>query len=192
MARTTIDQLVLEDHAKNRYLWDEYWKAPTAEMKQQLAYHQIRETSMHASKEEEVLYPVVKNLFGEGEFDRLVADDQELQRILSKMDKLDAHTQLEELDATMKAFQDIYEEHMQHEEKEVLPALLKDPSVDPVELGARFERAAAYAVTRPHPWAPRSPPLASIAKTIAAPIDQVRDYIRFVGSIPTVNPAGAH
>jgi hypothetical protein len=37
---------------------------------------------------------------------------------------------------------------------------------------------------RPHPWAPNKPPLNIIANTTAAPIDFLRDLVRFGGAPP--------
>ncbi|KAJ9526453.1 hypothetical protein QJQ45_009928 [Haematococcus lacustris] len=170
------------------YLLSEYAKAPTTEVKQQLAYQIIRELAMHASKEEEVLYPAVKSAFGNEEYEKLLGEHTELKKALATLSSMNADKSEAAFDAQVASVKQIFEAHYKEEEDVELPKLLKAEGVCKMKLGEEFEKAAAHAVTRPHTWAPDKAPLNKITNMMTAPLDAAADIIRFAGNVPSVNP----
>ncbi|KAL6762702.1 hypothetical protein V8C86DRAFT_2513845 [Haematococcus lacustris] len=188
MSATAVDVLVKADHDKVNYLLSEYAKAPTTEVKQQLAYQIIRELAMHASKEEEVLYPAVKSAFGNEEYEHLLEEHTELKKALATLSSMNADKNEAAFDAQVASVKRIFEAHYKEEEDVELPKLLKAEGVCKMKLGEEFEKAAAHAVTRPHTWAPDKAPLNKITNMMTAPLDAAADIIRFAGNVPSVNP----
>lgn len=58
-----IIQLIIEDHNRGRKMYKQYMMpGTTGQQKQHLAWHMIRESSVHAAKEEQVRTCLHKNL----------------------------------------------------------------------------------------------------------------------------------
>lgn len=186
-AQQTIDKLIIEDHNKVKFLLSQYKKASTAEEKQQLGYQMIRELSMHASKEEEVVYPEIKKAFGDDEYKHLLGEHMELKKALAKLGEMHADKDGAEWESQIKLVESLFTTHIKEEEDKEIPKLLKTPGLDAAKLGKDFENAAAHAVTRPHTWAPDKAPLNQIANPLTAPLDAAADAIRFKGTPPNVD-----
>jgi iron-sulfur cluster repair protein YtfE (RIC family) len=181
-----VDDLVIAEHNKVRHLWNEYQKAPTTEVKQQLGYMMIHELSVHSSKEEEVLYPVLKKVFGKQERDHLLKEHTELKQLLAKLGQMKADKDEQAFDKQVEAVIHEFNHHVKHEEEEELPQLAKDSDIDMLALGKKFEAAGAHAVTRPHTWAPDKAPLNVVTNAMTKPLDTLADAVRFAGNTPEV------
>lgn len=183
----TIDKLIIEDHDKVRFLLSQYKKASSAEEKQNLGYQMIRELSMHASKEEEVVYPQIKKAFGDEEYQHLLGEHMELKKALAKLGEMHADKDGAAWESQIKLVEKLFTTHIKEEEEKEIPKLMKTPGVDAAKLGKDFENAAAHAVTRPHTWAPDKAPFNQIANPLTAPLDAAADAIRFKGQVPNVD-----
>jgi hemerythrin superfamily protein len=60
---STLISIIKRDHHSVETLWSEFKCTTDAEKKQQIAYHIIRELSIHTTCEEEVLYPLLRKKY---------------------------------------------------------------------------------------------------------------------------------
>lgn len=69
MASTTPDiiTVIINDHNTVKGLWKQFQSTTLVEEQQKLAWNIIRELSIHASCEEEVLYPAIKSALPDGD-----------------------------------------------------------------------------------------------------------------------------
>jgi hemerythrin-like domain-containing protein len=138
----------------------------------------IRELSVHAAIEEQVLYPEVKDVLtgGESMADEALHEHQEAKEMLAELDRME--TTDPGFDTKVRALIADVRHHVDEEETEMLPQLASAvPAAKLAELGERMERAKAIAPTRPHPHAPSTPPGNLVAGPIAAAADRARDAI---------------
>lgn len=168
---------------------EEYKKAATTEIKQQLAYMMIHELSVHASKEEMVWYPELVKVLGKDEQSHMLKEHTKLKEDLATLGNMRADKDEAAFDAQVaKAMADFYH-HVKDEEEEELPRFLKAPGVDAIELGKKFQAAEAVAPSRPHTWAPDKAPLNLVTNAMTKPLDAIADTIRFAGNKPEVPTA---
>jgi hemerythrin superfamily protein len=142
----------------------------------------VRELSLHAGVEELVVYPVVQaEVEGGEELNQTdLEQHQKLKEVLARLDGADPA--LVSTAADLEAVQRLVQEHVEHEERQVLPKLENEVSAPRrAELGDLFLKAKAKAPTHPHPRAPNTPPLNAVADAVAAVVDRARDTLsRFV------------
>ena len=173
-------ELIKQDHDTVEGLfrrWDE--GPPPHDQQPELVETIIRELSVHASIEEQVLYPVMRKALPDG--DRLVEEaldeHREAKEVLAELDGKapddpDFESQVESL------IQDV-RHHVEEEEGEMLPRLESSLSSEELEdLGRKLETAREGAPTRPHPHAPTSPPSNMAAGMVAGVVDRARDAVR--------------
>ena len=110
----------------------------------------IRELSIHAAIEEEVLYPTVRRELPDGEAmaDEALQEHQEAKEILRRLDRMDPADF--EFDSAVRELIKDVRHHVDEEENEMFPKLRSALSQDRlVELGARMQEAKRTAPTRP-------------------------------------------
>ncbi|KAF8069521.1 hemerythrin-like protein [Scenedesmus sp. PABB004] len=218
---------VREDHDRVRALYEQY-KLPGTQTAQKrlLAWTIIREVSIHSAKEEEVLYPALRDALGDLTPDHLLAEHQQLKELLAQLDALDPTdvSALANFDGRLQeAMQararaprqrrcccaapgargagaaapdsrraaapprpQLLLHHMREEEEELLPrfAAAGQTSEHLMQLGRLWEASKLHAPSRPHPWAPNTPPLNIVANASVAPLDFLRDLVRFEAAPP--------
>lgn len=179
----TVDKLIKMDHDKVRELFSAYDKSPIGE-KQMLAYNIIRELSLHSSREEDTVYPVMLKEFGQKEAQHMLDEHRDLKKLLEKLGSMDVTKDESMFDQQVKMVKADFDQHTKEEENVELPKLIKCENVDAVDLGKHFQQAIEQAVTRPHVGAPDKFPVNVVAKKLQAPIDQVADAIRFKDQEP--------
>lgn len=149
------------------------------ERRRQLVDEMIRELSVHAAIEEQVLYPYMRRELQGGEelAEEGIQEHQKAKELLADLERLDPQ------DATFnrrvgQLIADV-RHHVEEEETEFFPRLREIASPDDlVELGSRLEAAKKLAPTRPHPKAPNTPPGNVVAGAAAAALDKARDKLR--------------
>jgi hemerythrin superfamily protein len=181
-----VIQLIKEDHDRARSLYEQY-KLPgtTASQKKLLAWAIIREISIHSAKEEEVVYPAMRNAMGDLTPDHLLNEHQQLKELLAELNNDNIADP--NFDGRLQELMEVLLHHMKEEEEDLLPrfAICEDVTSEYLmQLGRLFEQAKLHAPSRPHPWAPNKPPLNIAANASVAPLDFVRDLIRFEGAPP--------
>jgi hemerythrin superfamily protein len=172
---------IVEEHRKVENLYKEFKQSSTdAERKQVLVWEIIRELSIHAAKEEMVIYPAVREKLGDAAADKALAEHLKLKEILSDLDSMkvgDEHF----ITKMISAMEEV-SLHVKEEEINFFPNFLRAPGVtdDYLEdLYSKYNAAESIAPSRPHPLAPNRPPLNVAANTTAAPLDAARDAARF-------------
>ena len=175
--------LIKADHAAVNDLFKRYRAAgKTAyKTKRSIADRVVRELSIHAAVEEQVMYPAVRQFVPKGEalVAEALSEHQQLKETLVVLDKLSAED--ERFDRTMRAVIDETRHHVREEESTdgMLARLRK--SVDPddlVTMGKTLRLAKKAAPTRPHPNTPSTPPGNIVVGAAAALIDKARDAVR--------------
>lgn len=169
--------LIEADHRRVEELFDELETAEP-EQRRGLLDQLVSELSIHASLEEQILYPVVRLSVPDGDdlVDESLADHQEAKEQLVLLDKMtgtehDFAEKIEELASDIA-------EHVGEEEEQVLPLLREHLDEDILnQLGEQFEAMRGGAPTRPHPMAPNEGPAAMIAAPLASILDRVRDVV---------------
>ena len=151
-------ELIERDHREVEQLFRE-WEQGDPGARRDVVQTIIRELSVHAAIEEQVLYPAMRRLLPDGErlMQEAIQEHQEAKEVLSDLEAKGP----EDPGFTQKVgalIQDV-RHHVEEEERELLPSLasaMSDQELD--ELGERLEIARRAAPTRPHPHAPSTPP----------------------------------
>ena len=139
-----------------------------------------RELSIHASIEEQLVYPRVRRVIdgASKEPQVLVAlEEHHLAKVaLAEIEALPATAP--RLYAKVRVLIATVRHHVEEEERELLPAMASAYTREELlELGTALERARRIAPTRPHPGAPDEPPGAMFAGLAAGAYDRSRDGI---------------
>lgn len=174
--------LIKADHAAVNQLFRRYAslgdRAFTS--RRRIADRVIKELSIHAAVEEEILYPNVRAAVPNGE--RLVkaalAEHQSLKETLAMLDGCPPES--EEFDQLMTRARDDVRRHVKEEESSegILGQLRKHASREELQQMATMTRAAKrLAPTHSHPHAPSTPPANVIMGAAAALIDKARDKV---------------
>ena len=172
-------EVLTQDHRTVEQLFRQYHQAPTNERKGELVNQIIRELSVHAAIEEEILYPTVREALPDG--DQLAQDGlqehQAAKEILADLDKMSSDDA--QFDHKVGQLMEDMEHHVQDEEGEMFPKLQQALGDDTLaDIGQELEQAKKRAPTRPHPAAPDQPPGIKVAGPVAALLDRIRDKIQ--------------
>lgn len=138
----------------------------------------IRELSVHAMIEEELLYPSAREESDELDALSLEALEEHhvVKWVLYELSKLTPDD--ERFDAKVKVVIGLVRHHVEEEENEMFPLLAKQVDRPTLQmLGQALEEAKALAPTRPHPRAPDEPPGNILAGTVAKVMDAGRDFV---------------
>jgi hemerythrin superfamily protein len=173
--------LLQEDHHRVNELFDRYQllHPKEADRKRELAAEIIRELSIHASIEEQLFYPTLrKKVARKGSAVLRALEEHHLAKwILSEIQRADPHN--ERFDAKMGVLITNVREHVREEEEQLFPALREALSESDLEkLGDLLARAKRLAPTRPHPYAPDTPPANVVVGIAAGLVDKTLDLGR--------------
>jgi hemerythrin superfamily protein len=142
--------------------------------KRRIVDHVIEQLSIHASIEEQVLYPALREKLDD---DFLVLEALEehhaAKLFLAEIEKLPPTN--ERFDAKVSVLIESVRHHVEEEESELFDLLrehFKGTELD--DLGRAMEEAKATAPTRPHPFTPDQPPLQTL---IAGPVSVLDRFI---------------
>jgi hypothetical protein len=172
--------LIKADHTAVNQLFRRYQTLGGRAMRsrRQIADRLIKELSIHAAVEEQVLYPNARAGLPNG--DKLVKEalqeHQSLKEALASLDK--ARPESEDFDPLMRKIRDEVRHHVKEEEGPggILSQLRKNASRDDlVTMGKLTQAAKKAAPTRPHPKAPATPPGNLVIGAAAGMVDKVRD-----------------
>lgn len=179
---TPIDAVaVLErDHREIEELFQAFERSGSAARRKDLATRIARELSIHASIEEQLVYPrarrVVDGASKEAQVLLALEEHHVAKVALAEIDALPATST--RFDAKVRVLIANVRHHVEEEERELLPALARAYTREELlELGTALERARRIAPTRPHPGAPDEPPGAMFAGLAAGAYDRSRDGI---------------
>ncbi len=174
-------KLLIQDHRQVERLFKEYERAGDRAhtTKARIAEAVVRELSIHASIEEQFLYPTARELSEK-------LDDQVLEALeehhvakatLAELDKMSPGD--ERFDAKMTVLTENIRHHVDEEEKDLFPKLRRLMSPDELAvLGEAMEAAKKVAPTHPHPMAPDTPPGNVVSEVLAKILDSGKDLVR--------------
>ena len=167
--------LLKEDHQSVEKLFKSFEKAgPRAlKTKARLVEGMIRELTVHASIEEQIFYPRVRQDAQDLNSDVLEALEEHhvVKWLLSELDGLDPSA--ERFDAKVTVLIESVRHHVKEEEGELFPAVRKvlgRPAL--VAMGDALAAAKKGAPIKPHPRMPDEPPLNRLADASAGAVDR--------------------
>ncbi len=174
--------LIKADHATVNQLFRRYKSLGerAEKSRRQVAERVIKELSVHAAVEEQVLYPNAREALARGKslVKEAIKEHQELKELLATLDK--ASPASDGFDELMSEIIDSVRHHVKEEEQPggILSELRKHASRDELMQMATLCRAAKKAApTRPHPMAPNTPPGNLVVGAVAGLMDKARDAV---------------
>ncbi len=175
---TDAVQLLIQDHREVEQLFSQI-EAAGGTGPDEAVEQVVRELSIHAAVEEQVLYPAVRNKVPGGEeiADHGIDEHQEVKELLATLDGGDVQGS-ERAPVLARLMQEV-RSHVEEEEGDVLPKLQAAVGPDELrQLGEAMAQAKKMAPTRPHPNAPSTPPGNVVAGPAAALVDKARDALK--------------
>lgn len=176
----TMDAIAVlkKDHADVERLFVRFEKTRSAGERRKVAERIVRELSIHAAIEEQLVYPRLRGRLNGSETEVLLAlEEHHFAKVaLAEIDALPEES--ERLEPKVRVLAANVRLHVQEEERQLLPALKRLVSADElVELGDALLAAKRVAPTRPHPTAPDEPPGNVLTTPAAAVYDRSRDAL---------------
>ncbi len=182
MSETTTQpdaiQLLTTDHAEVEQMFVQAEAAPAGETRDRLVEGIVRELSVHAAIEEQVLYPAMRTALPDGEtlVQEAIEEHQQVKETLSAIERAGTP---DELDPLLVQLIGNVRHHVEEEETELFPKLRASFGSDELqEMGGKLAAAKKLAPTHPHPNAPNTPPGNVVGGAAAALIDKARDALR--------------
>ena len=172
-------ELLTDDHRRVEGLFAQLegpgGPGPSAPLVQEL----VRELSVHAAIEEQVLYPALRKELPEGDemAEHAIDEHQQVKELLARLDGMEPNDP--QVAGLVSEISSNVREHVQEEESDVFPRLRQALAADQLrQMGEALEKAKKMAPTRPHPNAPSTPPGNVVAGAAAAVVDKARDAAR--------------
>lgn len=178
--RSDVIELLTSDHREVEQLFRMYEAAANdAGVARQAAENIIRELSVHAAVEEQILYPAMRKADPRETslVDHSLEEHQQMKELLTQVDGKPADDQgVREAFGKLKS---TVEDHVSEEEGKLFPSLRRHISEEELmRMGEVMAKAKSLAPTHPHPNAPDTPPGNIVAGPVAAAVDKVRDALR--------------
>ncbi len=174
--------LIKADHVAVNQLFTRYRDLGPRALKsrRRIADRVIKELSIHAAVEEQILYPKVRTAVPNGErlAKEAIDEHQSVKNLLAELDKCAPES--DQFDALMTRVRDEVRHHVKEEEASdgILGRLRKHtPAAELREMATLMRAAKKSAPTRPHPNAPSTPPGNILIGAAAAIIDKARDTL---------------
>ncbi len=165
------------DHARIDELLSRLEGAPRTELRS-LVDRLVRELSVHAAVEEQLVYPELRRRIGRLEPDALYALEQH-HAVKVMLVELGRCKDADRLHARARVLADLVRRHIEQEEAMLLPDLERALSPEEVRrMAMAVSEAKPLAPTRPHPNAPDEPPANVVASLVAKGVDTARDLLR--------------
>lgn len=154
-------------------------KTSAVENQRDLAQRIVRELSVHAAAEEQVLYPAIRRALDDGERvgNDAIAEHAELKQLLADLDGVQPHD--DRFFPGFRRVMEVVRSHVADEEGTLLPRLRDAVGQEELyELAEALTSAKRLAPTRPHPHAPSRPPGNIVVGAAASLPDRTRDLVR--------------
>lgn len=178
---TDVIESLVQDHRRLDQLFEQYRSGGGAGA-EDTAREIIRELSIHAALEEQIVYPVLRASVeaGSEKADHSIDAHQQVKRLLADMEKLE--TGSAEHDDRFEALVAAIEEHVTEEEEELFPQLRSALEAERLQqMGALVERARGLMPTHPHPNVPGTATAQLAAAPLASMADHIRDFVSGLG-----------
>lgn len=171
-------QLLTSDHTEVEQLFTQIESMPEGPPRAHLVADIVRELSVHAAIEEQILYPAMRKALPDGEtlVQEAIDEHQEVKEALAAIER--AETPAERDPLLARVIGDV-RHHVEEEETELFPKLRASVATEELrDMGAKLATAKKVAPTRPHPNAPNTPPANIIGGAAAAVLDKARDALK--------------
>ena len=144
-------KLLMEDHKEVKSLFQAYDKLVKAEAdaakKQAIAQQICTALTVHATVEEELLYPAAYDVLAEGDLvDEATVEHATAKDLIAQIEGMQPSDDL--YDAKVKVLSEYIDHHVKEEEKEMFPKLRKT-ELDLKELGASIKSRKAELLAAP-------------------------------------------
>jgi hemerythrin superfamily protein len=175
-------QLIKQDHRAVKGLFRKFERASGAEQ-QKIGQQIITELSVHATLEEELVYPALR-MQDERLTDNVLEALEEhhvAKATLAELDKMKVDD--ERYAAKMTVLRESVEHHIEEEEGELLPKLERLFPAEMLEaMGQEMMAMKTAMPTHPHPMAPDTPPGNLVGGVLLKLMDTGKDLLRKVTS----------
>ena len=172
-----VVSLLTQDHEAVKQRFVEFDGVPP-EARAELFWKLTDQLARHEVAEEVVVHPVIREEpGGEAIIEARLAEEEEAERLLARMEKLDPTT--EEFMGALRDLESAVLNHAEMEEYEAFPLLVgNEDNGRLLLLGQKYKGAKLEAPNHPHPHAPNTPPGNKIVGPFAAFFDRLRDSAR--------------
>jgi len=172
--------LLKADHKAVEKLFKSFEKAGDRALKTKrtLVDQMIRELSVHAAIEEQVLYPEIRRLVPDQEGMTLESMEEHhiVKWVLSELEGMDPAA--ERFEAKVTVLIEQVRHHVKEEEGDLFPAVRAALGRKQLqEIGEALEQARKMAPLRPHPRSPQEPPGNILAGAAAGAMDRARQTV---------------
>ena len=176
--QTDAIQLLTTDHGEVEAMFRQVESLPEGDARQKVVEDIIRELSVHAAIEEQVLYPAMREALPDGEtlVQEAIDEHQAVKETLAAIEQADVPA---ERDQHLVRLMGDVRHHVEEEETELFPKLAASiGSAELREMGGKLAAAEKVAPTHPHPNAPNTPPGNLVGGVAAAVMDRARDALK--------------
>jgi hemerythrin superfamily protein len=171
-------EVLTADHIEVEQMFRQIEAMPDGDAKGQIVADIVRELSIHAAIEEQILYPAMRKALPDGEtlVQEAIDEHQQVKETLAAIERAESAAERDPLLAQL--IGDV-RHHVEEEETELFPKLRASiGSAEIEEMGAKLEAAKRMAPTHPHPNAPNTPPGNIVGGAAAAIMDKARDALK--------------
>jgi hemerythrin superfamily protein len=170
-------EVLTTDHNEVDQMFAQLESLPDGQQKDALVREVVKELSVHAAIEEQVVYPVMRRSLtdGDSKVEEAIDEHQKVKETLAAIERADSSAQR---DQHLQSLVKDVRHHVKEEESELFPELRAAVSEQEIrQMGAQLEAAKKLAPTHPHPNAPNTPPGNLVGGVAAAVMDKARDAI---------------
>jgi hemerythrin superfamily protein len=171
-------EVLTADHIEVEQMFRQIEAMPDGDAKGQIVADIVRELSIHAAIEEQILYPAMRKALPDGEtlVQEAIDEHQQVKETLAAIERAESAAERDPLLAQL--IGDV-RHHVEEEETELFPKLRASiGSAEIEEMGAKLQGAKRMAPTHPHPNAPNTPPGNIVGGAAAAIMDKARDALK--------------
>jgi hemerythrin superfamily protein len=171
-------ELLTTDHAAVDQMFRQIETLPESDARSELVAGVIRELSVHAAIEEQVMYPAMRKALPDGDHlvQEAIEEHQQVKETLSAIERADSPS---ERDPHLVSLMGNVRHHVEEEETELFPKLRASiTTAELQEIGGKLAAAKKLAPTHPHPNAPNTPPGNLVGGVAAAVMDKARDALK--------------
>jgi len=173
--------LLTNDHREVMNLYDQYIQATDLNVKQRIGHDIVRELCIHASIEERVLYPAMRDRLqpdGKVLAERALQEHILIEKRLDQLDNFKIHQNEAEYSAQLAQAISDFKTHSTEEETFLFTNMRAQWDQQYLlNLGRKLRKARRTAPTRPHPKLPKEGIMGKMGGTVAGVYDRVADRI---------------
>jgi len=172
--------LLTSDHTAVMTLYEQYLQTRDLDAKHRVAHEIIRDLCIHASIEERVLYPALRELQPDGKLlaDKALQEHLQLERRLGQLENIKLRDNEPEYSSMLAQAMSEFKAHALEEETVLFPTMRAQWDQQfLLNLGRKLRKARRTAPTRPHPRLPKEGMMAKMGGAVAGVYDRVADRI---------------